>query len=226
MGNKTSKGGGDGGNNNGGGGGGGPAPRRAQPNGRVVNAITKNKKTAVMLEKKIALLDKRKDKQVLEAKKWLKAGNKKKAMLCLKRKKMLEKQIDQYTNTIFTLEQQGFVLEGAQTNANVVDAMKVTKDTMAHINKNTDVDDVTELMDELQEQTENASELSEVLGQGMGEMADEDELLAELDELNQEDADQIVDNMPVVLPKVPTNKIKEKKQEEEDALNELEAMME
>ena len=30
-------------------------------------------------------------------------------------KKMLEKQIDQYTNTIFTLEQQGFVLEGAQT---------------------------------------------------------------------------------------------------------------
>ena len=65
-------------------------------------------------------------------------------------------------------------------------------------------------MDELQEQTENASELSEVLGQGMGEMDDEDELLAEFDELTT-DADQIVDNMPVVLPKVPTNKIKQNK---------------
>lgn len=221
MGNQTSKGSGDNSNNSGG----GPPPRRNQPNGRVVNAITKNKKTATMLEKKIALLEQKKNKQIADARKWSKAGNKKKAILCLKRKKMIEKQIDNYSNTIFTLEQQGFLLEGAQTNANVVDAMKVAKDTMTHINKNTDVDDVNDLMDDLQEQTENATEISDALGQGMGVMDDEDELLAELEGLEEKDAVTTAEDMPIVLPQVPTNKIKQKEKEEEDALNELEAMM-
>ena len=62
---------------------------------------------------------------------------------------MIEKQIDNYTILLFTLEQQATVLEGAQLNANIVETMKDTKDTMTHINKNTDVDDVTDLMDEL-----------------------------------------------------------------------------
>ena len=226
MGNNTSKTGGDGGGDNR-----ARAPQRSQQSGgRVMNAITKNKKTATMLEKKIAILEKKKEKQIADAKTHLKAGNKRKAMVCLKRKKMIEKQIDNYTNTIFTLEQQATVLEGAQLNANIVETMKDTKDTMTHINKNTDVDDVTDLMDELAEQTDNANDIQDALAQGVGMEDDEDELMAELEGLSNEDAVETVDNMPIVLPQVPTNKVQQKEkqqeQEEEDALGELEAMME
>ena len=225
MGNNTSKNGGDGGGDER-----ARAPQRSQHNGgRVMNAITKNKKTATMLEKKIAILEKKKEKQIADAKTHLKAGNKRKAMVCLKRKKMIEKQIDNYTNTIFTLEQQATVLEGAQLNANIVETMKDTKDTMTHINKNTDVDDVTDLMDELAEQTDNANDIQDALAQGVGMEDDEDELMAELEGLSNEDAVETVDNMPIVLPQVPTNKVQQKEkqqQEEEDALGELEAMME
>ena len=226
MGNNTSKTGGDGGGDNR-----ARAPQRTQQSGgRVMNAITKNKKTATMLEKKIAILRKRRRNKLQTLKLHLKAGNKRKAMVCLKRKKMIEKQIDNYTNTIFTLEQQATVLEGAQLNANIVETMKDTKDTMTHINKNTDVDDVTDLMDELAEQTDNANDIQDALAQGVGMEDDEDELMAELEGLSNEDAVETVDNMPIVLPQVPTNKVQQKEkqqeQEEEDALGELEAMME
>ena len=64
MGNNTSKTGGDGGGDNR-----ARAPQRSQQSGgRVMNAITKNKKTATMLEKKIAILEKKKEKQIADAK--------------------------------------------------------------------------------------------------------------------------------------------------------------
>ena len=69
MGNNTSKNGGDGGGDER-----ARAPQRSQHNGgRVMNAITKNKKTATMLEKNY-ILEKKKEKQIADAKTHLKAG--------------------------------------------------------------------------------------------------------------------------------------------------------
>ena len=79
---------------------------------------------------------------------------------------------------------------------------------------------------------EEAEEITEVLGQDMmGGLADDDELMAELDELDAEDASAAMlaaPSAPVSLPSAPTRRIEAKGQEEDEdaeALAELQAMM-
>ena len=78
-------------------------------------------------------------------------GDKRGAILCLKRKKMYQAEVDKINNILANLEQQKFTLENAATNAVVVGAMQESKAGLQSITASMDVDNVTELMDDLQE---------------------------------------------------------------------------
>ncbi|KAJ8245003.1 hypothetical protein GJAV_G00276780 [Gymnothorax javanicus] len=96
-----------------------------------------------------------------------------------------------------------------------------------------DIDKVDDLMQDITEQQELAQEISDAISRpvGFGEDYDEDELMAELEELEQEELDKNLleiggtENVP--LPNVPSTlpheKPAKKKEEEEDEMKDLEA---
>lgn len=167
-------------------------------------------------------------------------GDKRGAILCLKRKKMYQAEVDKINNILANLEQQKFTLENAATNAVVVGAMQESKAGLQSITASMDVDNVTELMDDLQENMDMGEEISNALGQQMGDTVDDDELLGELDDMEKElmeeemmkpgvvEENNVVDqinmpNVPNEKPKVQDNNLDE---DEEAAFNNLMAEME
>jgi len=155
----------------------------------------------------------------------------------LKRKKRYEKQLQQIDGTLSTIEFQREALENASTNTEVLKVMGVAAKALKGAHNNLDVDQVHDLMDDVAEQQEVANEISEAISNpvGFGQDVDEDDLLAELEELEQEGLDEQLLNVgPVAddsLPDVPLTdpsastvptSSRAKAKEEDDAMRELE----
>ena len=198
------------------------------------DAIQKLRSTEELLMKKSEFLENKIKGELLTAKK---AGtkNKRVALAALKRKKRLEKQLQNIDNTLSTIEFQREALENANTNVETVKALGYGAKALKNVSRQLSVDDVNELMDDISEEMQNANEISDALsgmGAAFGDDMDEDELNAELEELEQEDLDEQllnigsgVEDLPNVpstqLPQIPT---KTKKQVVmDDDLAELEA---
>ena len=153
----------------------------------------KNTKTLEMLEKREALLIKKISAELEKAKAFNRSGNKRAALQCLKRKKLYESQCEVVANQQLKLQEQMIVLEGSKATAETFNALKSGAGAMKQLAKETDVDKVDKVMDEISDQTEKMRQVNEALGQQVGYAAelDEDELeaeLAELDALDVEDA--------------------------------------
>jgi len=195
-------------------------------------AIQKLRETEGMLVKKQEFLEKKIDQEIVTAKKHG-TKNKRLALHALKRKKQYEKQLQQIDGTLSTIEFQREALENASTNTEVLSTMGEAAKALRAAHKHMDVDQVHNLMDDIAEQQEVANEISEAISNpmGFGHDVDEDELMAELEELEQEELDkQLLDVGPtpsVKLPSVPTDKIATKvatkKKEDDDDLAELQA---
>ena len=151
------------------------------------------------------------------------------ALFALKRKKLYEAEIDKIANIKMTLETQVMNLESAAQNAATMSAMKSGTAQMKKIRQETDIDQVDDLMDEIKEEMEMADEISNALAQPVDPLlTDEDELLAELEELEAEDVtEQLLEPMKKMeLPDVPNTElpsIKNATKEEEAELKQLEA---
>ena len=202
--------------NSGGGGGGAPPPQRKAPArpqaSRAVQSVAKIKQTQERLEKRQKLLEKKIAAQIKQAKAKSKAGDKRGALMCLKRKKMYDKEIAKMQGVSMTLEQQIFNIEGAQTNVDTVNAMKEGKDALASMQGAVNVEQVEELREDIEEQQQRADEVGDILAEGMGAaaMMDEDDLLAELDGLEEEDAAAAMAAAPAAplsMPAAPTGAI-------------------
>ena len=81
-----------------------------------------------------------------------KQGNKRGALMALKRKKKCEKTLLQLDGTLTTLETQREYLQNASTNTDVLRVMKQAASALKNTNQNLDVDQVHDLMDDLTEQ--------------------------------------------------------------------------
>lgn len=196
-------------------------------------AIQKLRSTEEMLTKKSEFLEKKIDGEVATARK-LASKNKRAALMALKRKKRLEKQLQQIDGTLSTIEFQREALENANTNTEVLKNMSYAAKALKSAHQQLDVEDVHEMMDDIQEQTELADEISRAISEpaGFGMDVDEDELMNELEELEQEGLDeQLLEvggtaDLPSVpateLPAAPA-KAKTKAAAEDDDLRELEA---
>uniref|UniRef100_UPI0037E8D3C1 charged multivesicular body protein 4b n=1 Tax=Semicossyphus pulcher TaxID=241346 RepID=UPI0037E8D3C1 len=209
----------------GGGGKGGKAPTPQ-------DAIQKLRETEEMLAKKQDFLEKKIDAELMTAKK-NGTKNKRAALQALKRKKRYEKQLAQIDGTLSTIEFQREALENANTNTEVLKNMGFAAEAMKAAHGNMDIDKVDDLMADITEQQEVAQEISDVISRpvGFGEDYDEDELMAELEELEQEELDQnlleIEGTADVPLPSVPSTSLPsrpaKKKEEDEDDMADLEA---
>ncbi|XP_066499935.1 charged multivesicular body protein 4c [Hoplias malabaricus] len=205
-------------------GGKGPTPQEA---------IQKLRETEAMLTKKQEFLEQKIDAELQTAKK-NGTKNKRAALQALKRKKRYEKQLAQIDGTLSTIEFQREALENANTNTEVLKNMGYAAKAMKNAHQNMDIDKVDDLMQDITEQQELAQEISDAISRpvGFGEEFDEDELLAELEELEQEELDNTLleiggaENVP--LPSVPSTTLpskpaKKKEEEDESEMEELKA---
>ncbi|KAI5621994.1 charged multivesicular body protein 4c, partial [Silurus asotus] len=176
------------------------------------DAIQKLRETEQMLSKKQEFLEKKIETELLTAKK-NGTKNKRAALQALKRKKRYEKQLAQIDGTLSTIEYQREALENSNTNTEVLKNMGYAAKAMKNAHQNMDIDKVDELMQDITEQQELAQEISDAISKpvGFGEEFDEDELLAELEELEQEELDNNLleisgpENVP--LPSVPSTSL-------------------
>jgi len=151
--------------------------------------------------------------------------NKRVAIGALKRKKRYEKQLLQIDGTLSTIEMQREALESANTNTNVLQTMGDAAKALQKAHQNMDVDKVHDMMDDIADQQEVAREISDAISNpvAFGQECDEDELLAELEELEQEELDEKLletNTADTELPEVPTAApaapAKKKVQEDDD----------
>jgi len=199
-------------------------------------AIQRLRETEEMLNKKSEFLEKKITEELQTAKKHG-TKNKRAAIQALKRKKRYEKNLGQIDGTLSTIELQREALENASTNTEVLKAMHTASKSLKAAHNDLDVDKIADLMDDIQEQQDIATEISDAISNpvGFGADVDEDELLAELDELEQEELDLNLIQIPtevtgdVDLPSVPAASLpapgpsKAKVVEEDDDMAELAA---
>ncbi|KAF7213434.1 charged multivesicular body protein 4c [Nothobranchius furzeri] len=175
---------------------GGPSPQEA---------IHRLRETEEMLTKKQEYLEKRIDQEITTAKKHG-TKNKRAALQALKKKKRLEQQLTQIDGTLSTIEFQREALENSHTNTEVLKNMGYAAKAMKQVHQNIDVDKIDDLMQDITEQQDVAQEISEAISRPFGEQFDEDELLAELEELEQQELEDKMKRMGG-LPSVPSSKL-------------------
>ncbi|XP_075880898.1 charged multivesicular body protein 4b [Nelusetta ayraudi] len=195
-------------------------------------AIQRLRETEEMLTKKQDFLEKKIEQEIITAKK-NGMKNKRAALMALKRKKRYEKQLGQIDGTLSTIEYQREALENANTNTEVLKNMGMAAKAMKHEHEKVGVDNVDDLMAEIAEQQDLAVEISEAISKpyGFNDEFDEDDLLAELEELEQEELDKnlldIQGTEDVPLPSVPSTTLPTrpaaKVEEDEDDMAELQA---
>jgi len=155
----------------------------------TANTILSLREGIATQEKREKHLEKKVEDLVEEAKAKMSKNDKKGALFSLKRKKMYEAELDKIGNIKMTLETQVMNLESAAQNAETFMVMNQGKNAMADIRVNTDIGKVDDLMDEIKEEMEAANEISNALAQPVDPMLhDEDDLLAELEQMSAEAA--------------------------------------
>ena len=136
-------------------------------------------KREVHIQKKI-------DAQVNEAKGHLAKKTpqaRKAAMICMKRKKMYEKRLEQIMGAKMTLETQRLALESMNINQAALEAQREGARAMQQATKQMGgVDAVEETMDQVEEGLQDADEIGQAMSRSIntGIDQDDDELLAEL----------------------------------------------
>ncbi|XP_033059472.1 charged multivesicular body protein 4c [Trachypithecus francoisi] len=184
--------------------GGGSSKSRAAPSPQ--EALARLRETEEMLGKKQEYLENRIQREIALAKKHG-TQNKRAALQALKRKKRFEKQLTQIDGTLSTIEFQREALENSHTNTEVLRNMGFAAKAMKSVHENMDLNKIDDLMQEITEQQDIAQEISEAFSQrvGFGDDFDEDELMAELEELEQEELNKKMTN--IHLPNVPSSSL-------------------
>lgn len=194
------------------------------------------------MEKKDDFLNKKIEEETQKAKNALLAGGtngKATATAALRRKKTHEAELEKLYGMRATIEAQVNAIENANMNMETMNAMKRGKDILKGIHGNLNIDKVEQEMEDIREQMELGAEISAAISNpvAMGQEMDEEDLRAELEELEQETLDaQLEGAHPVPmhspggkvpatrLPSVPTTRTTE--EEDEDAeLRELQAAL-
>ncbi|KAF4989877.1 vacuolar-sorting snf7 [Fusarium heterosporum] len=173
------------------------------------NAILGLRSQLDMLQKRERHLQNQIDEQDAVARKNV-STNKTAAKAALRRKKTHEHSLEQTVAQIGTLEQQINSIESANINKETLAAMSKANEAMNHIYKDITVDKVDATMDQLNEHNAMSEEIvNAITSRSIGDPIDDEDLEAELDELQQEQLDEQMlktGNVPVadVVHKLPT----------------------
>merc|ERR1712080_145020 len=114
----------------------------------------------------------------------LKAGQRDKAKLALRKKKYQTNLLDKTRNQLLNIEQLIDNIEAAQMQQELMSAMQTGTDLLQQINAEIgSIEDVEQLMDDTAEAIAFQNELNEVLSQSLAEV-DEEDVLKELAQLD------------------------------------------
>ncbi|KAF9427166.1 ESCRT-III subunit protein snf7 [Podila epigama] len=193
------------------------------------DSIVELRNTLQMLEKRETFLQTKIDNE-LKIARTNATTNKRAALMALKRKKQFEGQIEKISGSRLTIETQVMAIENANVNLETMKAMRAGAEAMKGIHGAMDINKVDQTMEEIRDQMELANEISDVISQpvGFGVEMDEDDLLAELDELEQEELDKklMETDRPLRMPSVPNHPAAAEEEDEEEAeLRELRESM-
>ena len=197
----------------------------------IAMSLEKLSEQLEMLEKKERALQKKAADEFEKAKQSSRDKNKRAALQAMRMKKMYEKQIISNGNEQLRIHDQMIMLEGAKSTTETVDALRTGAAALKAMQKATNIDDLDKTLDEITEQTENMKQIQEALSNPIGGCDfDEDELEAELEELECAELEQqlLKPAAPVQLPtgRQPNRPITQKPTaEEEDELAALQAEM-
>jgi charged multivesicular body protein 4 len=178
-------------------------------------SIHRLRETIEMLTKREEFLEKKIEKELQIAKQNA-SKNKRVAMMALKRKKAYEAQVQKLSGARMTIESQLMAIEGATVNLETINAMREGAAALQGIHGSMSIDTVDNTMDQIREQMDIATEISDAIAQPLGDPIDEDELEAELAELEAENLDEqlltlntptTVSASPIKLPSAPTNQL-------------------
>ncbi|KPI87940.1 hypothetical protein ABL78_2979 [Leptomonas seymouri] len=154
-----------------------------------------------------------------KAKQLMRAGNKRKALYCLKREKAQEAQIATVTDMLNNVQHLIDTVEFAQIEGEVVAAMRDGKSELDNLNKMLNIDDVEKLMDETSESIEEANQINALLSQPLVGVPDDDELLRELESsVGKTKTEEKLPNIKVPQHPLPESekRVLEKKEKDED----------
>jgi len=186
------------------------------------DSIVKLKETLLMLEKRQSFLETKADNEYKIAK--LNATkNKRVALMALKRKKAYDQQVEKISGAYMTIETQVMAIESANVNLEAMVAMKSGAEAMKQIHGHMDINKVDQTMDEIRDQIDIATDISDAISKpvGFGEDLDEDELRQELEELEQQELDaKILDTpSPAIFysPSVPVQEPVSRIEEDDEA---------
>lgn len=107
---------------------------------------------------------------------------KKRAMDCLRRKKVYEQQRDNYANQQFNIDQASMTISTVKNTQDAVAAMKQASTTLRMETKKLDLNEIENMQDELEDMFEDVGDVNEILGRSIGcpDEVDEADLDAEL----------------------------------------------
>jgi len=208
----------------------------------VGKAIQTGKQQIQLMEKKISLFEKRINGCEKNAKLFIKQKNRTRAMHELRKKKIYERQIEKWNGIIMNIESQNIMLDNTTINKSVVGNMKTAKTAMNNIQKDVNIDNVTDLMEDIQDLNADVNEITDLLSETTGLQGDidDDELLNELDDFGNDDENyrniktNTTENKDIdilnTLPDVPNTILEVEKDtnkltQEENVLKELESLM-
>ncbi|KAG0144464.1 hypothetical protein CROQUDRAFT_624609 [Cronartium quercuum f. sp. fusiforme G11] len=206
------------------------------------NQRDKARETIVELRQHLIMLEKKEDhlnKKIEDELRKAKANattNKRAATAALRQKKLYEQELDRLAGRRMTLETQVNAIESANMNLETMQAMRRGADVLKGIHGNLNIDKVDATMDSIREQMDLTNEISDAISNpvGMGQELDEDEIKAELEELEQDELkNRLVgaDSVPIHSPGQPiatSSRTAAQRQQEEDEdaeLKELQAAL-
>lgn len=190
-------------------------------------AIEKLNETVSLLEKRETHLDKQIASLKEQAKNCVQQNNKNRAILFLKKAKLLEKELDSIIGQKFNLETQISALTQAITNTHTITALKASKDSLSGLESKIDPDKVGDTMDEISDNISRLDEVSDAMSRPLGAVMDEDELLKELADMSINEtttAKKEKEKEQIILPDIP-DKVFTQNKKEEDELKELDLLM-
>eukprot|EP01038_Epipyxis_sp_PR26KG_P007812 gene7812-10610_t len=219
--------------------------KAAAPNPpQAVETINMLKQNLSLLEKREEHLAKKVETALAEAKQKSLKKDKNGALFALKRKKMLEAEITKLQGTRITLDSQILSLENASINIETFKAFKAGNNEMRRIRGDLDADKIEDIMDEIEEEKDIQDTISSAMARPMNDILEDDDLLAELAELEALDAeDQLLQQTKLPqqspsifnMPAVPSNTVQQlnsasnnaavEESEDERVLRQLQAEM-
>lgn len=186
--------------------------KRKAPVSDSQQAIDNLKEMEELLVRKQLFLEEKVQNELVLAKKYGKS-NQRQALAALRRKKIHELDLEKVDSMLMKLEGQRTALENAGHNVAVMKVLEYTNKVLKGANKNLDIDKVNDIMDEISEGLAVSDEVAAAISRPIDQVADEDELMSELMELEAEKKSE-VPAVPVPLPKVPHSPLTRSKSRE------------